>query len=240
MTNNTIEGPKGGIMKIIKKLIYPITIIFFILIIIYVIYIKNNLENNKYNDINIVNDIEEEIIKANPDEEKIIKYHIDIKGAVKKPGVYNVDSNITVNDAINIAGGLTKDADTSLINLAKKITDEMVIIIYTKEEVKNSNIVNTVIKVVEKECICPNIENDGCLNDEINDNITNKEDGKLININTATKEELLTISGIGESKANNIIKYREEQGKFDTIEDIKKVEGIGDTLYETIKIYITT
>ena len=228
-------------MKIIKKLKYPITIIIVILIIIYVIYIKNNLENNKYNDINIVSDIEKEEIKdEHPIEEKKIKYHIDIKGAVKKPGVYNVDSNITINDAINIAGGLTKDADTSLINLAKKITDEMVIIIYTKEEVKNSNIVNTVIKVVEKECICPNIENDGCLNDEINDNITNKEDNKLININTATKEELQTINGIGESKANNIIKYREEIGKFNTIEDIKKVEGIGDTLYETIKIYITT
>ena len=56
---------------------------------------------------------------------------------------------------------------------AKKITDEMVIIIYTKEEVKNSNIVDTVVKIVEKECICPNIENDGCLNTEIKDNITN-------------------------------------------------------------------
>ena len=139
-----------------------------------------------------------------------------------------------------LAGGLTKEADTSLINLAKKVTDEMVIIVYTKEEVKNSNLVNTVIKVVEKECVCPNIENDGCLNTEIQDNITNKEDGKLININTATKEELLTISGIGESKANNIIKYRETNGKFNSIEDIKNVDGIGDNLYETIKIYITT
>ena len=116
----------------------------------------------------------------------------------------------------------------------------MVIIIYTKEEVKKSNLVNTVIKVVEKECVCPNIENDGCLNTEIKDTITNKEENKLININTATKEELQTISGIGESKANNIIKYRKEFGNFKTIEDIKNVEGIGDTLYETIKIYITT
>jgi len=225
-------------MKLIRKLKYPITIVIFILIIIYVITTKNNLEKNKYNKMEVVNDtVEEELEELS---KETPKYNIDIKGAVKKPGVYLVDSNLTVNDVINIAGGLNKDADTSLINLAKKIKDEMVIIIYTKEEVKNSNIVNTVIKIVEKECICPNIENDGCLNTEIKDNITNKEDNKLININTATKEELQTINGIGESKANNIIKYREENGNFNSIEDIKNVEGIGDNLYETIKIYITT
>ncbi|MBQ2872473.1 MAG: helix-hairpin-helix domain-containing protein [Bacilli bacterium] len=226
-------------MKLIRKLKYPITIILFILIILYVIYIKNNLNNSKYENIVIENDIlkEETDVK---DEEDIIKYNVDIKGAIKNPGVYQVDSNLTVNDVIDIAGGLTKDADTSVINLAKKITDEMVIIIYTKEEVKNSNIVDTVIKVVEKECVCPNIQNDGCLNTEIKDNITNSENNNLVNINTATKEELQTIKGIGESKADSIIKYREQNGNFKTIEDIKNVEGIGDTLYETIKIYLTT
>jgi competence protein ComEA len=195
------------------------------------------LDKNQYDEIELVNN---NIQAEAEEEESIKKYNIDIKGAVKKPGVYQVDSNLTVNDVIQIAGGLTKSADTSLINLAKKITDEMVIIIYTKEEIKNSNLVNTVIKVVEKECVCPNIENDGCLNTEIKDNITNKEDSSIININTATKEELQTITGIGEAKANNIIKYRETNGNFKTIEDIKNVEGIGDSLYETIKIYITT
>lgn len=225
-------------MKIIRKAIYPITIILFMFIIICIILIKNNLDKNKYNDIKVVNDIIKE--ESEVHEEAIIKYNIDIKGAVNKPGVYQLDSDLTVNDAINIAGGLTKDADTSVINLAKKITDEMVIIIYTKEEVKNSNIVDTVIKVVEKECICPNIQNDGCLNTEITDNISNKEDGGLVNINTATEEELQKINGIGESKAKNIIKYRNENGKFKSIEDIKNVEGIGESLYETIKAYITT
>ena len=226
-------------MKIVRKLKYPITIIIFFFIIIYIIYNKNNLEKNKYNDIGIVSNVNK-LETQEENENELQKYNIDIKGAVKKPGVYQLDSNLTVNDAINEAGGLTKEADTSLINLAKKITNEMVIIVYTKEEVKNSNIVNTVIKVVEKECICPNIENDGCLNDEITDNITNKENGNLININTATKEELQKINGIGESKANNIIKYRENNGNFKSIEEIKNVEGIGDNLYETIKIYITT
>ena len=142
--------------------------------------------------------------------------------------------------AIILAGGLTKEADTSVTNLAKKVTDEMVIIIYTKNEVKNSNIVDTVIKVVEKECVCPNIQNDGCLNTEIKDNISNNENNSLVNINTASVEELQTIDGIGESKAKSIVEYRNNNGLFKRIEDIKNVEGIGDKLYETIKVYITT
>ena len=199
-----MKDQQGGKMKLIKKLKYPITIILFISIIIYIIYIRQNLDNSKYENIEIVS--ENNILKEETPIDQLIKYSIDIKGAVKEPGVYIVDKNLTVNDVINIAGGLTKEADTSVINLAKKITDEMVIIIYTKEEVKNSNVVDTVIKVVEKECVCPNIENDGCLNTEIEDSITNKENDGLVNINTATKEELLTIKGIGESKADNILK----------------------------------
>ena len=227
-------------MKIIRKLVYPITIIVFIVIIIGIVLIKRTLQKNKYEDIVPTNDIISNSIQDESQSSDIIKYNIDIKGAVNNPGVYQLDSNLTVNDVINIAGGLTKDADTSIINLAKKITDEMVIIVYTKEEVKNSNIVDTVIKTVEKECVCPNIQNDGCLNNEITDTITNKSESNLININTATIEELQTISGIGETKAKKIIEYRNTVGKFKSIEDIKNVEGIGDTLYETIKIYITT
>lgn len=222
-------------MRIIRKIIYPLTILLFISIIICIIYVKNNLNKNKYDDIEVVNHIEKESIS----EVQFTKYMVDIKGAVNSPGVYQLDSNLTVNDAIKIAGGLTKDADTSIINLAKKITDEMVIIIYTKEEVKNSNVVDTVIKIVEKECICPNIQNDGCLNDNIKDNISNKDE-KLVNINTANLEELETISGIGESKAKSIIEYRQKNGLFEKIEDIMNVEGIGESLYEKIKIYITT
>lgn len=222
-------------MRIIRKIIYPLTILLFIAIIICIIYLKNNLNKTKYDYLEVVNDIEKEPVI----EEQINKYTVDIKGAVNSPGVYQLESNLTVNDAIKIAGGLTKDADTSIINLAKKITDEMVIIIYTKEEVKNSNVVDTVIKIVEKECICPNIQNDGCLNDSIKDNISNKNE-ELVNINTATLEELETISGIGESKAKSIIEYRQNNGLFEKIEDIMNVEGIGESLYAKIKIYITT
>ena len=225
-------------MKIIKKIKYPLTILIIILITINIILTKKKLNNNKYNNIVKTNNTiieKEDIAKDNDDFEEC---NIDIKGAINKPGVYTLSCNSNINDVIKIAGGLKENADTSLINLAKKISNEMVIIIYTKEEVKNSNIVNTVIKEVEKECICPNIQNDGCINNEITSSIG--KNNSLININTANKEELLTIPGIGESKAKAIINYRETKGKFKNIEEIQNVDGIGLKLYEEIKIYITT
>ena len=227
-------------MKIIKKIKYILLIITIIILIITYILLKKHLNNNKYKDIvTIEKDIKEETIPTEEKEPSICS--IDIKGAIKEPNVYSVDCSSTVNDVIKLAGGLNNNADTSVTNLAKKVTNEMVIIIYTKEQVKNSNVVDTVVKVVEKECVCPNIQNDGCINTQITSNIgeSNNENG-LININTASKEKLLTIPGIGESKAKAIIKYREENGNFISIEDIQKVDGIGSKLYEEIKVYITT
>lgn len=228
-------------MKIVRKLKSLLTIIILTIIFAIAFFIKIKLKNNKYNNVNNIDDI---VIKNVNEENKIKKSeecNVDIKGAIKNPGVYNIDCSKNINDVINIAGGLENNADTSLINLAKKVVNEMVIIVYTKEQVKNSNIVDKVIKVVEKECVCPNIQNDGCINDKITDTIDNeKDDNGLININTASKDKLLTIPGIGESKANAIINYRESNGKFNTIEDIKNVDGIGSKLYEEIKVYITT
>lgn len=223
-------------MYLIKKYKYHLTIILLIILIILFIYIKQQLNKEKYQDIEpiVTENIKTETIK---EESTCI---VDIKGAVNNPGVYQISCDKTVNDAIKIAGDLTEEANTSIINLAKKITNEMVIIVYTNEEVANSNIVNNVVKVVEKECICPNIQNDGCLNNKITDEISNIENNGLININTATLEEIKSIPGIGESKAKAIIEYRNEHGNFDKIEDIQNVSGIGTKLYEEIKIYITT
>ena len=144
---------------------------------------------------------------------------------VVNPGVYEVDSNLRVNDVIELAGGLLEGADTSYINLAKIVTDEMTIIIYSNEEVLE--------KYKKENCICEeyNIVNNACINTEDNN--------KLININTASLEELQSIDGIGESKAKSIISYREEHGLFNKVEDIKNVSGIGESLFEKIKIYIT-
>jgi len=225
-------------MKNVRKLKYPLTILLIVVLVIYVVLLYKNLNDNKYVNINSEEDLLIEKVEVEAKEkidEKLCS--IDIKGAINKPGVYQVNCSYTVNDVIKLAGGKTKEADTSVINLAKKVTDEMVIIIYTKEEVKNSNIVDTVIKVVEKECVCPNIQNDGCINDKIEEEIGGTS---LVNINTASLEELQGLSGIGESKAKAIIKYREENGNFNNIEDLLNVDGIGTNLYEQIKAYITT
>ena len=161
--------------------------------------------------------------------------YVDIKGAVKSPGVYEVSSNSRIIDVIEKAGDLKKNADTSIINLSKKVKDEMYIIIYTKDEVssyKEKMISSSQIaEEVEEKIICPDTDNDACIK-KSSSNVSSK-----VNINTASKTELTKLSGIGEGKAKKIIEYR-EKNKFEKIEDIKNVSGIGNSLYEKIKDYI--
>ena len=158
-------------------------------------------------------------------------FYVDVKGSVKKPGVYEFKDNDRVIDAIELAGGLTKNANTSNINLSQKLKSEMVIYVYSDSEVKKG------AKSLSCNTICETkvIEVNNCV-PEIESKIEN--DG-IININTATKEEIMTLSGIGESKAESIIEYRNSKGNFKTIEDLKKVSGIGESLFEKIKDKIT-
>lgn len=175
-----------------------------------------------------------ENVQAEPKEKNIKKeeinktVYVDIKGAINNPGVYEMDSDSRIIDVIKEAGDLTPEADTSLLNLSKKVEDEMYIIIYTKDEINEYNNRQVSTVELEKKCECPDTENDACLKPN-KDSISTK-----ININTASKEELETLTGIGSSKAESIIKYR-ETNKFNSIEDIKNVNGIGEALYEKIK-----
>lgn len=169
-------------------------------------------------------------------EEKADKYlFVDIKGAVNNPGVYKLKEDSRVIDVINESGGLKENADTSIINLSKKIIDEMVIIIYTKEDIQKYK-ENISTKKIEEEIKKEIVSIDKNNKAEIS---TNEEINSKVNINTATKEELQTLSGVGESKAEAIIKYREEKGPFEKIEDIKNVSGIGESAFEKIKENIT-
>lgn len=195
-------------------------------------------------------------ISNNNEENEEFKIKVDIKGAVKKPGVYEMDNNSNVSDLINIAGGLKKTADTSNINLSKRLSDQMVVKIFTKNELLSKNITeenNECIcdKVIINECnesnasIILNENNNNNSNNSSNNNSNNDQTSKdtkdngLISINTATKEELMTLNSIGESKANAIIEYRNNNGKFKTIDEIKNVSGIGEALFEKIKSNIT-
>ena len=144
-----------------------------------------------------------------------------------------------VIDVVNASGGLKENADTSIINLSKKIFDEMFIIIYTKDEIdkyKKETISTKEINAkLQKNIISVDENNDAQIKKK--NNVENKD--TKININIASKEELTTITGIGESKAPSIIDYRDENGNFNTIDDLKNISGIGDALFEKIKEYIT-
>lgn len=158
---------------------------------------------------------------------------VDIKGAVKNPGVYELAENSVVMDAINLAGGLKSTGVTTNINLSKKLTDEMVIYVFTKTEIKEQELSNQVVCEVPKcDCETVNITADGS-----NTNTTNNPSSTLekVSINTAGLETLMTLDGVGESKAKAIIDYRTQNGGFKTLDEIKNVSGIGDSAYEKIK-----
>lgn len=163
---------------------------------------------------------------------------VDIKGAVKKPGVYEISSDKRVVDVISLAGGLKSNANTNYVNLSTKLQDEMVIWIYTNEEISKLELEKSSVKYMIKECNCPTVDNTTCLNN--NSNTSNEKSTKdnLININSATIDELKNLPGIGESKAKQIIEYRNSNGNFKSIEDIKNVSGIGDALFNKIKTSI--
>ena len=225
--------------------------VFVFLLLISIFFIFNEFINNK--NINVIDNSLEEINEVDENDSleninvEIQKYYVDIKGEVKNPGVYEIDSDKRVIDVVLLAGGFTKNADTSLLNLSKKIIDEMNIKIYSKEEVKKLeekiNSENKIINELENNCICKDVNvtcevNNDALIDEDNNDLNNQEENNLININTASYEILLTIPGIGDAKATSIIEYR-KSNTFNTIEDIKNVSGIGDSIFESIKQYIT-
>ena len=165
---------------------------------------------------------------------------VDIKGEVNSPGIYTVKENNRIIDVIMMAGGLTENANTSVINLSKKVIDEMVIIIYSNLEIENFIETKELEKYLQDKCLKEDdnsLKNDACISSDTSSNDSTPT-GK-ININTASREELMTLTGIGESKAKDIIAYREKNGPFNSIDDLKKVSGIGDSTLDSIREDIT-
>ncbi len=205
-------------IEIVKK--YKILIILGIVIIIGIICLSMP---KKDEDIEFATEEDTLEIKKEeeiPEEEvKKVSFKIDIKGEVVTPGVYEVDDGMIVLDAINLAGGLTPKADTSNINLSEKLVSEMVIVINSKEEVKESTKGSSVSvgSITSKK--------------EVNQN-------QKVSLNHGTLEELMTLSGIGEAKAQKIISYR-NQTPFKSIEEITNVSGIGASTFEKNKDRLT-
>lgn len=145
---------------------------------------------------------------------------VEIKGEVLNPDVYELEKGSIVRDLILISGGLTEIGDTSNINQARELQNGECIVVLSKQEIldmKNSS--NEILKV-----------------DNVSSfNVESSFDDDKVNINTASKEELKTLSGIGDVLAEAIISYREENNGFNTIDDIKNVSRIGDKTFEKFK-----
>ena len=213
-----------------QKIILIIIVAFIVLFITY--YIINKANNSKYINLETEEFQEQE---ENEDNKLINNDNIELKsegkkvdekmvihvtGAVKKPGIVKVDNNSRIADVIEEAGGTTENADLSKINLAYMVEDGQKIYVPSiedKEDVKT-------------------IENDA--GERIVEKSKDTNSATKININTASQTELETLNGIGTSTALKIINYRNENGNFKNIEDIKNVPGIGDSKFENIKAYI--
>lgn len=218
-----------------KKVILVILVIIIIISICYYNYSENsdflsieeqNLEIEEQESSNIEN---QNI--SNEFDEKINTIIVHVSGAVKQAGIVELNENSRIADAIEKAGGLEKEACIDGINLAYLLEDGMKIYIPTIEEQKKSNY-NT--ENTDSNNVYITSSSATNVDGEKNTNTNTKQTTK-ININTATQAELETLPGIGPSTSLKIINYRNENGKFKTIEDIKEVSGIGESKFNNIK-----
>ena len=155
---------------------------------------------------------EKEVKKEEPVEQDLIT--VDVKGAVKAPGIYDLPVGSRVNDAVQKAGGLTEQADSKSLNLAQKVSDEALVYVPTKgEEAASQQTASGTASSTSKE--------------------------KKINLNKASLEELKQVKGLGGKRAQDIIDHRETNGKFKSVDELKKVSGIGAKTIEKLKDYVT-
>ncbi|MGK9326752.1 helix-hairpin-helix domain-containing protein [Aerococcus urinaeequi] len=154
-------------------------------------------------------------------------WYVDIKGAIKVPQVVPVTPGMRVHDVVEMAGGVTGEADQSQVNLAQLVTDQMVIYVpKVGEEVSPSTEALVAGSQVTESAVSES-SGDGT------------SDGDLVNINTADITMLQTLSGIGEKRAADIINYRETNGLFETVDDLDQVSGIGEKTMEKLRPLIT-
>ena len=139
---------------------------------------------------------------------------VDVKGAVKSPGIYDLPVGSRVHDAVQRAGGLTEEADSKSLNLAQKVSDEALVYVPTKgEEAASQQVASGTTPSTSKD--------------------------KKVNLNKASLEELKQVKGLGGKRAQDIIDHREANGKFKSVDELKKVSGIGAKTIEKLKDYVT-
>lgn len=160
------------------------------------------------------------------------KIYVHVCGAVEKPGVYQLDEDARVYEAVEKAGGFLEEAYEEALNQAQLLQDGEQVFIPTKDQWEHWQETGQNIQTMQSNS--NGQAGQVAINGQATGNEVTWADG-LININTATKEELCTLPGVGESKAESIIAYRVERGSFSSIEEIKNVTGIKDGLFQKIK-----
>ncbi len=194
-------------------------IIVIIIIIVFAISHKKSSEEIINSNLLVSENLTENKDLENQNEENIVKkIKVYVTGEVNRPGVVELNEGARIEDAINLSGGMTENADISKINLAYMLEDGQKIYIPNI----NENVVNEYITKENEVGV-----------------IEEKTSSKKININTDNINELMSLPGVGESLAQKIINYKSENGKFKSIEDLKNVSGIGEKKFENIKQYIT-
>lgn len=225
------EGDKlENLNKTQKIVLYGIGIVLAILIIIY-LFTKDSTVYSDYS--NLYPEENANVVKNEIKVEEVAKnlIYVYVAGEVNNPSVVELEEGQRVADAIEKAGGLTDSGEIKNINLAYKLQDGEKLYIPSLDEVMESEEENTNIDYITSGINSDKNQNTG----NIESNLESNTDNGLVNINTATQTELETLDGIGPSTAKKIIDYREENGKFNSIEEIQNVSGIGDAKYEAIK-----
>ncbi|MCD7762969.1 MAG: helix-hairpin-helix domain-containing protein [Lachnospiraceae bacterium] len=167
--------------------------------------------------------------------EAVVGY-VYVCGAVKEPGVYPITADMRVCDAVELAGGFSSEADEEWLNQAAAVSDGQKLYIYTKEETELMRASGMTAEGMNTLDGSVSGSTNGAGTGETNG--TDSSDGR-VNLNTATRDELMTLPGIGESKADAIIAYREEHGTFASIEEIQNISGIKSGVFSQIKDLIT-
>ena len=210
-----------------------IIVISIVVSIVIGMYIFQRLRDNNIEELNLVE------INEISEEEKEVKSDIviHVTGAVNNQGIVRLEEGARIADAIEQAGGLTEEADVSQINLAYILEDGQKIYIPTKEEVKEATELRNSLTENQKYIISES--GNGVISDSKNGKNNNEKGVGKVDINKASRDELNTLPGIGDVTAERIIEYRENNGDFSKIEDLKEVSGIGEAKYEKIKEMIT-
>ncbi|GEP19581.1 helix-hairpin-helix domain-containing protein [Pediococcus argentinicus] len=163
------------------------------------------------------------------------KIMVDVKGAVKNPGVYEVKEGMRITDAINLAGGLNRSADRKHVNLASQLSDQQVVYVPIRGEVKGPIVDSSATSTTNSPSVTTSSSSDNAVKSSSTSQNDQKSDSGQVNLNSASKEDLTKLNGIGDKKAEQIVAYRESHGSFKNVDELKQVQGIGDKIFETIK-----